>query len=937
MSKSFRRFLWIAGTGVLLIPIVLYASFPLIATALLTKELAKNGFRNVTIHLERPGTTAFQVQSLSFQKKISGALYNSTITNITFEYQLNELINGRLRQIDIERGAVRITNTSSPHSITIQDVEDDTNPAPEQSRPFTLDELLAPFPPLPFAQFRIGEISIHRSQENSPLQDVTLHGTLDSSDKTLKTRIEIHGPDIPRYELTMSGTSFGDATLSLHSPGTTPRHFAEFSSETKRIVENTHLQGSLTANINPVLSLVELFYPIDRELSHLTGTLSTTWNSTLPLSTKIDTSITKAIDTIDGTFHIQAMLPQLKPYAKKLEVTARGAFSATHDHVTWTISEESHASTSILIDQVTVPEPVHSIIPQKNHHLSITFPQPLKGLIAFNNTSQFLTADGLIQSEYHIPDFPTKLRASLTHVSGHSLEDLTAQGQFLLSGALDRQLTRHAPVQRLEWNFSGTLTKKNQNIRILLRPRSFLTTSLLPINELHIPDASLTFTQPFIVTYENKKQEWNTEPFQLQIKIPQVSWQDKTVRLQGIKLTMNHLEGSRSTWDTKGQVVILGAETMINDITPPRTNWKFLFSAQPQFLRLRFLGQTADTYISLTGDMTQNLRSMNGTLNLKLAPVLLSPVGFNLRENITPWTYPFDITSGQISGETEASWTLPSDTENQPFHLSHAKASINVDELGGHYDNVIFDGLSTNITFITDDPWALTQPALVTLNKLETGVTISDMSMRLDLEAIPDFTIPRVHIRDFSAQMFAGQFSVEDFEFSPSHSRHTLTLEAKGLDVGEILNLEQQEGLDGTGLLDGTIPVTLTTEGVEVHDGLLAARSPGGMIHYQTAEETAAVLNETHEQMNIVLQALKNFHYDVLTIGANYDHTGKLLLETKLQGKNPDLYRGKPIHFNLNVEENIPALLKSLQVAKDIEGRIEKLLQRSEQTLIQGL
>ena len=55
----------------------------------------------------------------------------------------------------------------------------------------------------------------------------------------------------------------------------------------------------------------------------------------------------------------------------------------------------------------------------------------------------------------------------------------------------------------------------------------------------------------------------------------------------------------------------------------------------------------------------------------------------------------------------------------------------------------------------------------------------------------------------------------------------------------------------------------------------------------------------------------------------NYQEDGTLLLETRLEGKNPDMKESPPIHFNLNVEENIPALLQSVQVVKDIEKRLE--------------
>ncbi|MCA9471588.1 MAG: YdbH domain-containing protein [Nitrospirales bacterium] len=937
MQTRRRRLLWLGFASLLLAPMVLYGSFPFIATALLQEELSKNGFKHITIQLGYPRTNTFQVQELAFEKDIAETLYKCTLHDMTFTYRLTELFNGQLQHIAIERGSVTIGRPVAADVSTGQDVTDETSASPEQAPPLTLDELLKPFPILPFSQLRIGEISIHRSSDDSPLQNISLSGTLDHHDGKWQAQIGVDGAEIPSYEFTLSGTSLGDAMVSLHSPTTTPSTLAQFSSQAKPVADNTHIQGTLTANIGNVITLAERFYPIDQELSKLAGTLSLSWTSTIPQTTKLDTFITTVSKTLDGTFQVQATLPQLQGHANNLKVAAQGWFSAAHDRVAWTILENSYASTNIRIDQAMIPEPARSIIPRKDHHLSITFPRPLKGAIEFQKQAPFVTADGLVQSEYRIPDSPVKLRASLTHASGHSFEDLMAEGEFLLSGMLDRQLEPDIPAKRLEWNFSGALAMNNQTMRVSLRPRSFLQASLPPIKEFHIPEATLTFVQPFTISYDLNHQLWNAEPSFLRLTTPQISWQDMTIQVQDTKLTMKQLKGSLSTWETQGQVVLLGIETANKNIVPPKTNWKFAFSAQPRLFQVKFLGQSSDKQLSLYGHINQNMISKEGTLALKLTPVSLSPMGINLKEIINPWPNPVDITSGQLSGESQVTWTVPSDSDSGSSPQLAAKANISIDGLSGHYDNIIFDSLSTNMTLVTADSWAMAQPAPVRLNKLETGVTISNMSMMLDLEAFPGSTLPRVHIRDFSAQLFDGEMGIKEFTFIPSKARHEFTLQAKGLDVGKILKLEQQEGLKGTGLLDGNIPLVLTEEGVEVLDGLLSARPPGGIIQYHTGEGTADVLKNTNENMNLVLQALSNFHYDVLTIGADYDHTGTLLLRTKLQGKNPALYSGKPIHFNLNVEENIPALLKSLQVAKDIEGRIEKLIQRSEQTLIPGL
>jgi hypothetical protein len=184
-----------------------------------------------------------------------------------------------------------------------------------------------------------------------------------------------------------------------------------------------------------------------------------------------------------------------------------------------------------------------------------------------------------------------------------------------------------------------------------------------------------------------------------------------------------------------------------------------------------------------------------------------------------------------------------------------------------------------------------------------------------------------VHIQNVVARTLGGTVAIDELSMDSVKRTSDFTVEVNQFQLDEILKLEQQEGLDGTGVLDGSLPVHVSMEGVEINQGTVQARPSGGVIHFQASPETAQTLSQYNVNMDIVLEALKNFHYEVLDVQINCDQAGRLVLHMKLQGKNPDFKNGRPIHFNLQVEENIPALLQSLQITKGIEEQIEKLFQ----------
>ena len=193
------------------------------------------------------------------------------------------------------------------------------------------------------------------------------------------------------------------------------------------------------------------------------------------------------------------------------------------------------------------------------------------------------------------------------------------------------------------------------------------------------------------------------------------------------------------------------------------------------------------------------------------------------------------------------------------------------------------------MTVIGSDTWSMPRPATVTLGNVQSGVEVTDITLKVHLEPVASSHIPHIEISDFSSRMFGGEIFSNPINFDYSKPENSVTAKIKGLDLGQILKLEQQEGLEGTGLLDGTIPLTLLKDGVEIHDATIAARTPGGIIRYHASEATAQSLAKTDSNLELVLQALNNFHYDVLSIKANYQKNGILLLTTRLEGNSPNV------------------------------------------------
>ena len=54
-----------------------------------------------------------------------------------------------------------------------------------------------------------------------------------------------------------------------------------------------------------------------------------------------------------------------------------------------------------------------------------------------------------------------------------------------------------------------------------------------------------------------------------------------------------------------------------------------------------------------------------------------------------------------------------------------------------------------------------------------------------------------------------------------------------------------------------------------------------------------------------------------------YDDEGDLVMKMRLSGVNPEMDPNQPVILNLNVENNIPDMLRSLQAVRSIEEVLE--------------
>ncbi|MCX6178340.1 MAG: YdbH domain-containing protein [Chlorobiales bacterium] len=179
-------------------------------------------------------------------------------------------------------------------------------------------------------------------------------------------------------------------------------------------------------------------------------------------------------------------------------------------------------------------------------------------------------------------------------------------------------------------------------------------------------------------------------------------------------------------------------------------------------------------------------------------------------------------------------------------------------------------------------------------------------------------------LSDFSAEFFGGTVALKHVDYDMRKKEGETELQLDNIPLQKLLDLQGTKKVYATGTVKGTIPVKMKNDVFEIKDGGMNAEQSGQIIYATTPEERAAA----NQGLRTTYEALSNFLYVQLISSINMAPDGKSAITIQLKGTNPDFQNGRPIELNLNVEQNMLDLMRSLSISSNVEQIIsEKALQ----------
>ncbi|MGP9802458.1 intermembrane phospholipid transport protein YdbH family protein [Rheinheimera sp. NSM] len=303
-------------------------------------------------------------------------------------------------------------------------------------------------------------------------------------------------------------------------------------------------------------------------------------------------------------------------------------------------------------------------------------------------------------------------------------------------------------------------------------------------------------------------------------------------------------------------------------------------------------------------------------LNWQLDDMFLL-AGNPLLATLTAWPALLEFNRGRLAASGELT-LLPA--------LS-AQAKLSLSGVSGIYDRSLFKDLTATLQLQYLDDKLQLDTTRASLAEIQHGITAGPLVLSAQYQAnSAALSSGKLDIQQLQLQAMGGQVVMQPQLLDLALAEQQLQIELQQIDISQLLQQHPTTDLTGNGRISGTIPLLLGRSGASVTDGNIAAESPGGKLQYRppAAQSMAA----SNQGMKVVLEALDDFHYSVLSSNVSYDTNGKLVLALNLQGRNPALEAGRAINLNINLEEDIPALITSLQLSSQISDKIKQRVQQ---------
>ncbi len=463
-------------------------------------------------------------------------------------------------------------------------------------------------------------------------------------------------------------------------------------------------------------------------------------------------------------------------------------------------------------------------------------------------------------------------------------------------------------------DFSMNLSPEQTQITFAQGSR--LEAAILSAADLSLLNPNLLVQDTLALTLASNG-DWEVASDAIDLFVPDLIHAEKSTHFA---IAAQQFRASNSATNTQGlqlastlQFRNIGSDWLAFSLRKPEANLKL--ALREEHIDLQGNVRLADREV-LQIDAIWELPQNNGTLQIMIPELSFAQSGQSFSQFFFRPPFNADLLDGSLQGQA----SLQVRQDDALNWLVDGPVSISANAISGFYEEIGLINFNTVLQgeFVASSQFISEANQAISIERIDVGLPVENIMLNYAINT-EDSTVA---IDALEATLFRGKVRSRriDYDWNAEHNQAELIIER--LDLARLLDLAAYDAVRATGLLSGTLPVALTGLKPSIGAGKLYVEAPGGAIHY-----AALGAGGGNAALDFVNEALSNYQYDLMETTVEYQPSGELDLGVRLQGLNPDMNNGQRINLNLNINDNIPALLQSLQSGRSIAEAVERALQ----------
>lgn len=183
-----------------------------------------------------------------------------------------------------------------------------------------------------------------------------------------------------------------------------------------------------------------------------------------------------------------------------------------------------------------------------------------------------------------------------------------------------------------------------------------------------------------------------------------------------------------------------------------------------------------------------------------------------------------------------------------------------------------------------------------------------------------------LQIIDAEFPWFGGAIGAYDTRVELSGAKTVTQLRAEKVDLAQILEFVNVDGLSGEGVLSGKLPIEFENGKARIVNGVLSSVGPGAIRYTGSMADAAA--SAGGDNTEVAFSILRDLQFKTLTVTINGPLDGQIQFQCDFNGVGPvprgDTVASLPVKYGIHIQANFLELLQQARTTMDVKQQIER-------------